>query len=54
MTLPRSAQLQWQEEIIRLWLVTADIPPDARTELIEMLGAVKREMEELQFGDHKD
>jgi len=54
MTLHRSSELQWQEEIIRLWLNAADIPPDARTELIEMLRRVKREMEELQFGDHKN
>ena len=54
MTLPRSAELHWQEDMIRLWLNTAEIPPDARTELIEILRRVKREMEELQFGDHKN
>ena len=48
MTLPRSAELHWQEDIIRLWLNTADIPPDARTELIEMLRRIKREMDELK------
>ena len=54
MTLLRSAELQWQEEIINLWLNTAGIPSDARTELIEMLSAVKRELEDLQFADHKN
>ena len=48
MTLPRSAELQWQKEIIKLWLITASIPPDLRTELIELLSAVEKEMEELQ------
>ena len=51
MTLPRSAELQWQKEIIKLWLITASIPPDLRTELIELLSAVEKEMEELQSGD---
>jgi hypothetical protein len=51
MTLPRSAELQWQKEIIKLWLITASIPPDLRTELIELLSTVEKEMEELQSGD---
>ena len=51
MILPRSAELQWQKEIIKLWLITGSIPPDARAELIELLRAVEKEMEELRSGD---
>ena len=53
MTLPRSVELRWQEEIFKLWSNTAGIPPDARTELIEMLRTVEKELEELQSDDHK-
>jgi hypothetical protein len=52
MTLPRSAELQWQEEIIKLWLNTAGIPSDARAGLIEMLQVVEKQLEELQSVDH--
>lgn len=47
MTLPRSAELQWQQETIELWLKTPGIPTDARTSLIEMLRRVKEEREDL-------
>jgi hypothetical protein len=47
MTLPRSAELQWQQEIIELWLNTPCIPTDSRTVLNEMLKTVKEEKENL-------
>jgi hypothetical protein len=47
MALPRSAELQWQQEIIELWLNTPGIPADARTGLLEMLRDVKEEKENL-------
>jgi hypothetical protein len=47
MALPRSAELQWQQEIIELWLNTPGIPDDARIGLIEMLRSVKKEKENL-------
>jgi len=52
MALPRSAELQWQQEIIELWLNTAGIPEDARTGLIEMLRAVQEEKENLRVQMH--
>jgi hypothetical protein len=52
MTLPRSAELQWQLEIIELWLNTPGIPADARTGLIEMLRTVKEEKENLRVQIH--
>jgi hypothetical protein len=47
MTLPRSVELKWQQEIIELWLNTPGIPTDARTSLTEMLRNVKEEREDL-------
>jgi hypothetical protein len=49
MTLPRSVKLQWQQEIIELWLNTPGIPGDSRTGLLDMLSVVKEEMENLRF-----
>ena len=49
MTLPRSAELQWQQEIIELWLETPGIPTDSRTGLIDLLKAVKEEREKLRL-----
>jgi len=51
MTLPRCIELQWQQEIIELWLSTSRIPDDSRPGLIEMLGVVKKEVENLRFHD---
>ena len=48
MTLPRSAELQWQQEIIELWLNTPGIPDDARTGLLEMLKTLEEERESLR------
>jgi hypothetical protein len=48
MTLPRSVELQWQREIIELWLSTPGIPADARTSLIDLLGTVREEIETLR------
>jgi len=54
MTLPRSAELRWQEEIIKQWLGTAAIPTDARIGLLEVLQTVKEEMEDLHLGDQRN
>ena len=54
MTLPRSAELQWQQEIIELWLNTTGLPADARTGLLEMLRTVKEEKENLCVEIHPD
>jgi len=51
MTLPRCIELQWQQEIIELWLSTSRIPDDSRPGLIEMLSVVKKEVENLRFHD---
>jgi hypothetical protein len=51
MTLPRSAELQWQEETIERWLHTPGIPADARATLIEMLRNLKQEKEDLRVAD---
>lgn len=49
MTLPKCIELQWQQEIIERWLNTPSIPDDSRPGLIEMLSAVKEEVENLGF-----
>jgi hypothetical protein len=49
MTLPKCIELQWQQEIIERWLHTPSIPDDSRPGLIEMLRAVKEEVENLRF-----
>jgi hypothetical protein len=51
MTLPRCIELQWQQEIIELWLSMSRIPDDSRPGLIEMLSVVKKEVENLRFHD---
>ncbi len=51
MTLPRCIELQWQQEIIELWLNTLRIPDDSRPGLIQMLSVVKKEVENLRFHD---
>jgi hypothetical protein len=51
MTLPRCIELQWQQEIIELWLSTSRIPDDSRPELLEMLSVMKKEVENLRFHD---
>ena len=52
MTLPRRAELQWQQELIELWLDKPGIPADARTGLLEMLETVKEERETLRVQRH--
>jgi hypothetical protein len=52
MALPWSAELQWQQEIIELWLNTPGIPDDARIGLIDMLTSVKKEKENLRVQTH--
>ena len=54
MTLPRSAELRWQQEMIEMWLNTACVPPAAQEGLLEMLQAVKKEMEELHACDQRN
>jgi hypothetical protein len=54
MALPRSAELQWQQEIIELWLSTPGIPDDARIGLNEMLSSVKQEKENLRVQAHSN
>lgn len=54
MALPRSAELQWQQEIIELWLNTPGIPDDARIGLNEMLSSVKQEKENLRVQAHSN
>lgn len=49
MELPRIAELQWQGEVIKVGLNISNVPQDARTELVEMLKAVKKEIEELRY-----
>jgi hypothetical protein len=51
MTLPRCIELQWQQEIIELWLSTSSIPDDSRPGLLEMLSVVKEEVGNLRFQD---
>ena len=51
MTLPRSVELRWQQEIIELWLNTQGIPVDSRTELLKMLSVLKEEIGNLRFHD---
>jgi hypothetical protein len=51
MSLSRNVELQWQQEIIELLLNTPGISDDSRIGLLEMLSAVKKEMENLRFRD---
>jgi len=51
MTLPRCIELQWQQEIIELWLSTSTIPDDSRPGLLEMLSVVREEVGNLRFHD---
>ena len=51
MTFARCIELQWQLEIIELWLNTASIPDDSRPGLLEMLSVVREEVENLRFQD---
>jgi hypothetical protein len=48
MTLPRSAELRWQQEVIERWLITRSVPFDAREGLLELLKCVNEEMENLE------
>ncbi len=43
MTLLRSIELQWQQEVIELWLNTPGISDDSRKGLLEMLSVVKED-----------
>ena len=51
MTLPGRIELQWQQNIIELWLNTPSIPDDSRPGLLEMLSDVNEEVENLRFRD---
>jgi hypothetical protein len=51
MTSPRRIELQWQQNIIELWLNTPRIPDDSRPGLLEMLSDVNEEVENLRFRD---
>jgi succinate dehydrogenase/fumarate reductase-like Fe-S protein len=48
MTLPRSAELRWQQETIERWLITRSVPFDAREGLLELLKRVNEEMKNLE------
>lgn len=48
MTLPRSAELRWQQEVIERWLITRSLPFDAREGLLELLKRVNQEMKNLE------
>ncbi len=48
MTLPRRAELRWQQEVIERWLITPGIPVDAREGLLELLKLVNQEVETLE------
>lgn len=48
MSLPRSIELEWQKEMIEVWLNTPGIPNDARNELAELLERIKSEIEEIR------
>jgi hypothetical protein len=50
MTLPRSVELRWQEDVIERWLHTPDVPADAHAILLEMLRDLKDEMNSLAPG----
>jgi hypothetical protein len=51
MALPRYIELQWQQEIIELWLNTSSIPDDSRPGLLEMLSVVNEEVGNLRLPD---
>jgi hypothetical protein len=51
MTIPRCIELQWQQNIIELWLNTPNIPDDSRPGLLEMLSVVKEEVKNQRFRD---
>ncbi len=51
MALPRYIELQWQQEIIELWLNTPSIPDDSRSGLLEMLSVVNEEVGNLRLPD---
>jgi hypothetical protein len=51
MKLPRCIELQRQQEIIELWLNTPSVPHDSGPGLLDMLSAVKEEVENLRFHD---
>ena len=46
-TIRNETELERQKEIIEMWLHTPGIPPDARTQLLEMLSDVTKEMRNL-------
>ena len=50
MTLPRSVELRWQEDVIERWLHTPNVPADAHAILLEMLRDLKDEMSSLAPG----
>ena len=51
MTLPGYIELQWEPEIIELWVSTSSIPDDSRPGLLEMLRVVIEEVGNLRFHD---
>lgn len=51
MTLPRSVELHWQEDVIERWLLhTPGVSADAHANLREMLRDVKNEINSLAPG----
>jgi hypothetical protein len=53
MTLPRSVELRWQEDVIERWLHTPGVPADAHANLLEMLRELKDEMNNLAPAQRK-
>ena len=51
MTLPRCIELQWQQDIIELWLNAAETPDDLQPGLLEMLSVMNEELGNLRFHD---
>ena len=49
MTLPRSTELRWQQEVTERWLITRSVPFDAREGLLELLKLVNQEMVNLEI-----
>ena len=47
MTLSRSVELRWQEDVVKRWLHTPGVPADAHAILLEMLRDLNDEINSL-------
>lgn len=50
MTLPRSVELRWQQDVIERWLHTPGVSADAHANLLEMLRDLKDELNSVAPG----